>query len=154
MEVRWQVEIDDYCQRVLAKHWPNVVRYADVRECGRHNLEAVDLIAGGPPCQPFSLAGKRNGEQDDRNLWPEMRRIVAELRPRWVLVENVPGIRNIYLDTILSDLEGMDYAAGTLDLPALAFGAPHIRHRLFIVAYAAGERCDQQCVPIQPRRSR
>ena len=103
-ECRWQVEIDPFCQKVLAKHWPDVRRYGDVRDCGKHNLETVDLIAGGFPCQPYSLAGKRGGESDDRNLWPEYRRIVAELRPAWVLAENVPGIinRNMLLAYILS----------------------------------------------------
>ena len=135
MECAWQVEIDLYCQKILAKHWPDVKRLEDVRECGAHNLEAVDLICGGFPCQPHSLAGKRGGEGDDRNLWPEYRRIVAELRPRWVLGENVPGIRTTMLDTVLSDLEGFGYSTITLDIPAVAFDAPHRRHRYFIVAY-------------------
>jgi len=141
MKCRWQVEIDPFRQKVLVKHWSHIAKYSDVRTCGKHNMEAVDLIAGGFPCQPFSEAGEQRGEQDDRNLWPEMRRVIAELRPRWVVAENVPGIRNLYLDTVLSDLESMDYAAGTLDLPAVAFGAPHIRHRLFVIAYA--NRSDQ-----------
>ena len=133
-EIRFQVEIDPWCRRVLAKHWPDVKRYEDVRDVGADNLEAVDLIAGGFPCQPFSLAGQRRGESDDRNLWPEMRRIVDELRPRWVLAENVPGIISLYLDTVLSDLEALGYTTGAVVLPACGFDAPHIRQRLFIVA--------------------
>ena len=144
MRCLWQVELDDFCQRVLAKHWPNVERFGDVRECGRHNLAAVDVICGGFPCQPFSGAGKQKGEQDNRNLWPEMRRVIAELRPRWVVAENVPGIRRLYLDTVLSDLESLDYTAGTIDLPAVAFGAPHIRHRFFIVAHTKSGGQPQQ----------
>jgi DNA (cytosine-5)-methyltransferase 1 len=139
MECRFQVEIDPWCRKVLAKHWPDVARHGDVRNVGRDNLEAVDLIAGGFPCQPFSLAGQRRGESDDRNLWPEMRRIVEDLRPRWVLAENVPGIISLYLDTVLSDLEALGYTTGAVVLPACAFDAPHIRQRLFIVANAASE---------------
>ena len=135
MEVKWQVEIDGFCNKVLEKHWPNVTRYQDVREVGRHNLEPVDLICGGFPCQPHSLAGKRKGKEDERNLWPEYLRIVDELRPTWVLGENVPGIRTTILDDILDDLEALDYATRTFDIPACAVGAPHLRHRFFIVAY-------------------
>lgn len=146
MRCAWQVEIDPFCRQVLAKHWPDVPRYEDVRDVGRDNLPTVDLVCGGFPCQPFSVAGKQRGEQDDRNLWPEMRRVIAELRPRWVVAENVPGIRNVYLDTILSDLEGLDYTAGALDIPAVAFGAPHIRHRLFIMAHTDRRGCGPQGV--------
>jgi DNA (cytosine-5)-methyltransferase 1 len=139
MECAWQVEIDPYCQRVLAKHWPDVERYGDVRECGAGNLKAVDVICGGFPCQPHSVAGKRKGKADDRDLWPEYRRIVAELRPRWVVGENVPGIVTTMLDEVLSDLEGEGYAVTTLVVPACAFDAPHKRDRVFIVAHAAGD---------------
>lgn len=138
MKCKWQVEIDPFCQRVLAKHWPSVERFSDVKECGKHNLEPVDLICGGFPCQPHSLAGKRRGAQDDRDLWPEYRRIVDELKPRWVLAENVPGIRTTILDQVLSDLENLNYTAGALVVPACAFNAPHIRKRVFIVAHANG----------------
>jgi len=136
MECAWQVEIDGYCQKVLAKHWPDVRRYQDVRECGQDNLESVDLIAGGFPCQPHSVAGKRKGAADNRNLWPEFSRIVAELRPRYVLAENVPGIITTYIDTVLSDLDDLGYTCATFGIPAVAFDAPHRRERIFIVAYA------------------
>lgn len=141
MTCAWQVEIDDYCCRVLAKHWPHVPRFEDVHHVGHHNLCAVDLIAGGFPCQPHSLAGKRRGADDDRNLWPEMRRIVGELRPRWVIAENVPGIRTTILDQVLFDLEAKGYTTGTLDIPAVAFDAWHRRNRIFVVAYRNGDRC-------------
>jgi DNA (cytosine-5)-methyltransferase 1 len=135
MACAWQVENDDYCVRVLEKHWPDVKRYGDVRDVGKESLESVDLIAGGFPCQPHSVAGKRKGAADDRNLWPEFSRIIAELRPRYVLAENVPGIITTYLDTVLSDLEGQGYTCGTFDIPAIAFDAPHKRARIFVVAH-------------------
>jgi DNA (cytosine-5)-methyltransferase 1 len=136
MTCKWQVEIDPFCQKVLAKHWPNVARYSDVREVGKHNLEPVDLIAGGFPCQPHSLAGKRKGAEDDRNLWPEYLRIIRELNPTWVLAENVPGIITTSLDQVLSDLESENYQTRTLIVPACAFDAPHIRERIWIVAHS------------------
>ena len=141
MRCAWQVEIDEFCQKVLAKHWPDVRRYRDIRECGKHNLAAVDLICGGFPCQPHSLAGKRKGAADDRDLWPEMRRVIDELRPTWVVAENVPGIRTTILDAALSDLEDIGYTVGTIVVPACAFDAPHRRMRLFIIAHT--DRCEQ-----------
>jgi DNA (cytosine-5)-methyltransferase 1 len=131
-----QVEIDPFCQRVLAKHWPNVLRYGDIHNVGKHNLPTADVICGGFPCQPHSLAGKRRGAEDDRDLWPEYFRIVEELRPTWVVGENVPGIRTTILDKVLSDLESLEYSTVTLDIPAIAFDAPHRRHRYFIVAHS------------------
>ena len=136
MVCKWQVEIDPFCQQVLAKHWPDVERFGDVKDCGKHNLATVDLIAGGFPCQPHSVAGQQRGAEDDRDLWPEYRRIIAELRPTWVLAENVPGIKRTMLDEVLSDLEDLAYQTRTLIVPACAFNAPHRRERVFIVAYA------------------
>jgi len=150
MVCAWQVEINDYCRRVLAKHWPHVQRYIDVRECGKANLGAVDVICGGFPCQPHSLAGKRLGAADDRNLWPEYFRIVAEVRPRWVVAENVPGIRTTILDQVLSDLEGLDYSARTLIIPACATDAPHQRNRVFVVAYTDSGGQDRAGVSEEP----
>ncbi|MCK9568534.1 DNA cytosine methyltransferase [Candidatus Pacearchaeota archaeon] len=134
MTVKWQVEIDDFCNKVLAKHWPNVKRYRDVKEVGKHNLEPVDLICGGFPCQPFSVAGKRRGTEDDRHLWPEMFRVIDELRPRWVIGENVAGFINMGLDQSISDLEGIGYEVGTFVIPACAVNAPHRRDRVWIIA--------------------
>jgi len=105
MTCAWQVEIDDYCNKVLAKHWPNVARYRDAREVGKHNLQSVDVIVGGFPCQPHSVAGKQRGAADDRNLWPEYLRIVTELRPTWVVGENVPGITNTEFESVLLGVE-------------------------------------------------
>lgn len=94
-KTKWQVEIDEWCRQVLTKHWPEVPKYADIKECGRHNLAPVDLICGGFPCQPFSVAGQRRGTEDDRHLWPEMLRVIKEIRPSWVIGENVAGLVNM-----------------------------------------------------------
>lgn len=135
MKIAWQVEIDPFCRRVLEKHWPHVPKYGDIREVKGSELEPVDLVAGGFPCQPFSYAGKRRGKEDDRYLWPEMLRIIKALKPRWVLGENVAGIVNLALDTVLSDLEGEGYETAMFIIPACAVGAPHRRDRVWIVAY-------------------
>src|SRR4029450_2592075 len=89
---RWQVEIDPFCRKVLAKHWPDVTRYADIRELDGRTVDPVDVLCGGFPCQPHSLAGKRGGSADERDLWREFARVIREVGPRWVLAENVPGL--------------------------------------------------------------
>lgn len=137
-------EIDPFCRAVLAKHWPDVPCVEDVRDvtaelvCA-HGIGRVDLLTGGFPCQPWSLAGRQGGEADERHLWPEMLRVVAELRPAWVCGENVPGILTRYLDTISRDLEGEGYRVWPVVVPASAVGAPHRRERVWIVAHADGE---------------
>ena len=136
MTPAWFVEKDEFCRQVLAKHWPEVPQYEDVREVGAATLASVDLIAGGFPCQPHSVAGGRKGTDDPRHLWPEFHRVVRELRPRWVLAENVPGIDSTALAAVLADLAGEGYSAGVLGIPACSVGAPHIRERRFIVGYA------------------
>src|SRR3990167_1196298 len=92
MQVKWQLEIDPYCLKVLEKHWPHVRRYTDIKTVDWSGVEPVDLVCGGFPCQPVSVAGKRKGTADDRWLWPEFVRCVSILRPRYVLIENVPGL--------------------------------------------------------------
>jgi len=134
-------EIEEYPRRVLAKHWPDVPCYADVRELSFERLETdglgrIDCVVGGYPCQPFSQAGKRRGQEDDRHLWPEMYRIVASVRPRWVIAENVAGHISMGLDEVLSDLESEGYTAWPLVIPACAVDAPHRRDRVWIVAHA------------------
>lgn len=141
-----QCEWADYPTRVLEKHWPDVPRWRDIRTITRESfyertgLRTVDVISGGFPCQPFSVAGKRRGQEDDRYLWPEMLRVISEIRPAWVIGENVPGIINLALDQVLSDLEGIGYEAQTFLVPAFGVDAPHRRMRCAIVAHAAGER--------------
>lgn len=137
-----QCEWADYPTKVLEKHWPDVPRWRDIRSMTKESfyertgLRTVDVISGGFPCQPFSVAGKRRGSEDDRYLWPEMLRVIEELRPAWVVGENVAGIVNMALDTALSDLEAKGYAAGAFIIPACAVDAPHRRDRVAIVAYA------------------
>lgn len=130
-----QVECDSYCQQVLTRHWPRVHRVADVKDVTGREFGRVDIIFGGIPCQPFSVAGSQRGRDDERYLWPEMRRIVQATQPHWVVVENVANISNVALDDIWSELEADGYAAGAYILPAYAVNAPHRRERLFIVAH-------------------
>lgn len=134
MKIAWQVEIDEFCLKVLKKHWPEVPKYGDIRKIDPRELEPVDLVCGGFPCQPFSAAGKRRGKEDDRYLWPEMFRVIKEIRPRWVLGENVAGIVNLALDTVLSDLESEGYQTAAFIIPACAVGASHRRDRAWIIA--------------------
>ena len=137
-DIRWQIEIDPWCRAVLAKHWPHVHQHDDIRTAGAHNLDPVDVIVGGWPCQPFSSAsaGRRRGARDDRWLWPEMRRLVAELRPAWVVGENVAHFDGPELDTVVADLEALHYeVAPPLEVPACAFGLDHKRARLWVLGY-------------------
>ena len=133
----WQVENDPYCQKILAKHWPSVPRYGDIEQVA--DLPSVDLIAGGFPCQDVSHAGKREGIQGSRSgLWTHFARIIRLVRPRFVLVENVPGLLVRGMGTVLGDLAGLGYDTEWDSIPAAAVGAPHLRYRIFIVAYAQG----------------
>ena len=138
MTVVGQVEIDPWCRKVLAKHWPEVPRHDDVRTCagwwGRRPVP--DLIAGGFPCQPVSTAGKRMAQDDPRWLWPAMAGVIRHLRPRYVLVENVRGLSTAGLGDVLGDLAALGFDAEWGVLSACAVGAPHPRERLFIVAHA------------------
>jgi len=137
MRVAWQVEIDNYATRVLQKHWPDVPKYRDVRECGAHNLPPVDLICGGFPCQDISNAGKRAGIDGERSgLWGEFARIIGELRPRYVLVENVAALLVRGMGRVLGDLAAFGYDAEWECIPAASVGAPHIRDRVFVLAYS------------------
>ncbi|ADV83852.1 DNA cytosine methyltransferase [Terriglobus saanensis] len=132
----WQVEINPYCQRVLAKNFPHAERYADIRECGAHNLKPVDVIVGGFPCQDISNAGKRAGITGERSgLWGEYARIVRELRPRFVFVENVAALLGRGMGTVLGDLAEIGYDAEWEIVSAADVGAPHLRERIWIVAY-------------------
>lgn len=137
-EIVWQVEIDEYCRRVLGRHFPRAERLGDIRECGAHNLKPVDIICGGFPCQDISVAGKRTGIDGARSgLWGEMRRIVCELQPRFVVVENVSALLYGGIERVLGELAASGYDAEWDCIPAYAVGAPHRRDRVWIVAYPA-----------------
>lgn len=140
--IKWQVEIDSYCQRVLAKHWPGVKRYGDIRNIDWGTVPGVDVLCGGFPCQDISLAGKRAGIDGERSgLWSEYVRAIRALRPRYILVENVPGLlTNQYMGRVLGDLAEGGYDAEWQVLSAYAFGAPHLRRRVWIVAYPHSSR--------------
>lgn len=134
-------EINEYCRKVLAKHWPGVPVYNDVYKLRGDLVGAVELIHGGFPCQPFSLAGKMQGRNDDRYLWPEFARLVGEIRPRWVVAENVPGIfRKDVADDVCKDMEREGYKVGIWCYEAAAVGAPHRRARVFFVCHADESR--------------
>ena len=140
-----QCEWADYPTKILEKHWPDVPRWRDIRTLTKESfyertgMRTVDIISGGFPCQPFSVAGKHKGKDDDRYLWPEMLRVIRELRPSWVLGENVPGIVNLALDTVLTDLESVGYEAQPFIIPACGVDAPHKRYRVCIVAHSIDE---------------
>lgn len=138
---RWQVEWDPFCQHVLAHHWPDVPRYGDIARVDWSTVEPVDLIAGGFPCQPVSIAGKQQAQDDDRWLWPEFARAVRELRPRYVLVENVRNLLAVNdggpFGEVLGDLAALGYDAEWDCIPAAAVGAPHLRDRVWLVAHRA-----------------
>ena len=135
------IENEPYCQAVLRYHWPDIPVLGDIRDVRRPDLPDPnpDVICGGFPCQPFSVAGKQEAQSDSRHLWPEMFRLIRECRPPWVVGENVAGIINLGLDEVLADLEGEGYATRTFNIPACAVGAPHIRQRIWIVAHADSE---------------
>lgn len=135
MAVRWMVERDPFCRQVLEKHWPDVPKHKDVTDVDTALLEPVDCVAGGFPCQPVSFAGRGLAQNDARWLWPAFRRIVGDLRPRYVLVENVAALAARGLGDVLGDLAEIGYDAEWDCLPAATFGAPQRRDRLFLVAY-------------------
>ena len=132
-------DIDQYPRQVLQKHWPHVKQYEDIKELNYEKLKAdgllpIDIITGGYPCQPFSVAGRKKGEEDPRHLWPEYFRLVKELRPTWVIGENVSGHIKLGLDTVITDLESEDYAVRPFSISASSIGANHQRERVWIVA--------------------
>ena len=126
-------EMDEFCQKVLQKHWPEIPIYDDVRTLDATRLGRIDIVTGGYPCQPFSQAGKRQGEKDERHLWPEMLRIIKSCKPRYVVAENVAGHVNMGLDQVLTDLENQGYTTRPIIIPACAKNAPHRRDRVWII---------------------
>lgn len=139
-------ERDTFCQKVLNKHWPNVPIFEDIFTLNRQVLEeqgviepdgTVDIVSGGFPCQPYSTAGSQKGREDDRDLWPEMFRIIQELKPTWVIGENVANFVNMELERTCSDLEREGYETQTFVIPACSVDAKHQRYRTFVVAHTS-----------------
>lgn len=133
-------EIEPYCRGVLERHWPDTPIYGDVKQLTGEQLRAdgiiPDVIVGGYPCQPFSVAGRQRGEKDPRHLWPEVHRLIRELRPRWVICENVSGHIKLGLDEVLATLEAEEYTVWPFIIPACSVDAPHKRDRVWIVAHS------------------
>lgn len=135
-----QVEIDDFCQKILQKNYPNAAKYRDIKEFdGSKYRGTVDIVSGGFPCQPYSTAGNRLGKDDDRHLWPEMLRVIREVRPKWVVGENVRGLvswsNGLVFEEVCADLETAGYEVQPFILPAASVGAPHLRYRIWFVAH-------------------
>ena len=152
-------DIEKYCLEVLEKRFPHVPRYTDLRELNYERLRAdgiisdtkkIDIITGGYPCQPFSVAGRKKGEEDPRHLWPEYFRLVQELRPTWVIGENVSGHIKLGLDTVIENLEAEGYAVRPFSISASSVGANHQRERVWIVAHLEDTR--QHSRGIEPSR--
>ena len=139
-EVSAMCEIEPYCRKVLRKHWPNVPLFEDIKELKGADVGAVDVIYGGFPCQPFSVAGNKRGKDDSRYMWPEFSRLVRETKPRWVVAENVSGILRLAADDVCRDLEHQGYSIGIWDYEAASIGAQHRRERIFFVAHSDGAR--------------
>ena len=144
MECVWQVEYENFCKEVLKERWPDVKRYEDIFEVNAEELESVDLICGGFPCQPVSQAGKRAGTSDERWLWPEFARIIRTIKPKWVVAENVTGLLSANAGRafaeVLRDLAESGYDAVWDVFPSggpSGVGAPHRRERIFIIAKLA-----------------
>lgn len=143
----FHVERDEFCQRVLAHHFPNSKSYNDVTTFdGLPWRGRIDVLSGGFPCQPYSMAGARKGAEDDRHLWPDMLRVIREVQPTWVVGENVLGLTNwnegVVFDEIHVDLETEGYEVQSYVLPACGQDAPHIRTRVFIIAHTKRVRLE------------
>jgi DNA (cytosine-5)-methyltransferase 1 len=141
-------ECEPFPQKVLKKHWPNIPIYDDVCTLTKERLDAdgigtIGIISAGYPCQPYSVAGEREGQDDDRALWPEVKRLLEEIRPRWFVGENVAGHVTLGLDGVLADLDNIGYTVQPVIIPAAAVGAIHRRDRVFILAHTNGEHVER-----------
>jgi DNA (cytosine-5)-methyltransferase 1 len=144
MKVIWQSEIDPYACKVLKKHWPEVPNHGDIKQIDWRAVEPVDVICGGYPCQPFSTAGKRQGTDDPRHLWPWVRAAISELRPRYAVLENVRGHLSLGGVQVIGELAEIGYDAEWRVVSAAGVGAPHRRDRIIIVAYPNSTSRQQQ----------
>jgi len=130
------VENDEYCQAVLQHHFPEVPILGDIKNVTKETVPTrPDVICGGFPCQPFSVAGDQRAKDDPRHLWPEMLRIIKEQKPTWIVGENVSGLVKLGLDEILDEMEDQGYSTRTFNIPAFSVGAPHQRQRLWIIGH-------------------
>ena len=138
------VENEPWCQKILAKNFPGVPIAGDIKE---YDGQKADIVTGGFPCQPFSVAGKRKGTNDDRHLWPEMLRVIKACKPRWVIGENVRNLTSIQdgmvFEQVCTDLEEQGYEVQPFIIPASAVNAPHQRYRVWIVAYSENRGREQ-----------
>lgn len=155
-------EIHPFRRKVLRKHWPESTIHHDITKLdGRKYRGKIDLICGGFPCQPYSIAGRKQGTEDHRDLWPHMRRIIEQAQPTWVIGENVANFTNMAFTRTKVDLENLGYEVLPFEIPACAVGAPHKRARIWILAYRLdipngakihGERCKARSRKMQSRR--
>lgn len=146
MEVIWQSEIDPFATKVLQKHWPKVENLGDIKRIQWGDIVSPDVICGGYPCQPFSNAGKRRGEEDPRHLWPFVLEAISRLRPRYAILENVRGHLSMGGVSVVGDLASIGYDSEWRIVSAASVGANHRRERVIIVAYPNGGRF-QECEP-------
>jgi site-specific DNA-cytosine methylase len=138
----WQVEINRYCRKILRRHFPYVARFKDIAKCGAKDIAPVDIVTGGFPCVDISPIGKRAGLAGKHSrLWWQMHRIICELRPPWVIVENVPALRDRGADEVIDAVEKAGYAVWPLVVGPDAIGAPHRRERVWLVCHDA-DSCD------------
>jgi DNA (cytosine-5)-methyltransferase 1 len=140
MKVIWQSEIDPYACKVLSKHWPEVVNHGDIKDIKWGDIVRPDVLCGGYPCQPFSTAGKRRGEEDPRHLWPWVREAISQLRPKYAILENVRGHLSLGGVSVIGELADIGYDAEWRIVSAASVGAHHRRDRVVIVAYPNNSR--------------
>jgi site-specific DNA-cytosine methylase len=148
IKILCQVEKDNTCRAFLNSHWPEIPQYDDIKTFPAERYKGATLIMGGPPCQAVSNAGKRRGKNDDRYLWDETIAITEIIKPTWCLFENVSGLATMGLDGILTDLEGIGYEVGTVEIPACAVDSPQLRKRLWILANSISSRSDGEAISV------
>lgn len=136
-------EIDKFCHKVLNKNFPGIPIHDDIKTLNGADYAGIDIITGGYPCQPFSIAGNQKAEKDDRHLWSEMFRVITQAKPTWVVCENVYGHVTLGLDKVINDMESRGYTVQSFVIPAMAKGCNHRRDRVFIVAYATSNGCNE-----------
>ena len=150
-------ENNKFGQKILKYYWPNAISYGDIIETDftiyRGN---INILTGGFPCQPYSQAGKRGGDNDERHLWPEMLRAIREIQSEWIVGENVPGLinwnRGLVFDKIQADLEASGYKVIPFILPAVGINAPHKRERLWIIAHSDSNRLEGRMYSEKPKK--